>query len=115
MASFQAKIGWEMPRKIKNKNCFPFHSCPRGNRKFEKKKEEKSKNQIIPLGLHFKSKQVGKCREIEKIKIVVPFRSRPTCKRKFPKNSENFQKIKKPYYGHFSSQKKLEQAEKERK
>ena len=83
MASFQAKTGWEMPRKIKNKNCLSVPFLPDGYQKIPKKKEEKSKNQIIPLGLHFQSKQVGKCREIEKIKIVVPFHSRPTCKRKF--------------------------------
>ena len=66
MASFQAKIGWERPRK-------------------------------------------------RKIKNVVPFRSHPTRNRKFQKNSKKFQKIKKPCYGFFSSQNRLEKAEKERK
>ena len=88
MASFQAKIGWEMPRKIKNK--------------------------IIPFGLHFKSKQAGKCREIEKIKIVVPFRTNPMRNRKFQKTSKKIQKIKKYHYGVISSQNWLEKAQREK-
>ena len=67
------------------------------------------------MWLHFKQKSVGKGREIEKIKNVVPFRSHPTRYRKFQKNSKNFEKIKKPCHGFFSSQNSLEKAEKERK
>ena len=37
MASFQAKIGWEMPRKRKIKVFFPFPSDRTGNRKFQEK------------------------------------------------------------------------------
>ena len=62
MASFQAKIGVERPRK-------------------------------------------------RKIKIFFPFRSYPMRDRKFQKNSKNFQKIKKPCYGFFSSQNSLEKAQ----
>ena len=40
MASFQAKIGWKMPRKRKNKNNRPV---PCRNRKFQKIKKN-SKN-----------------------------------------------------------------------
>ena len=36
MASFQAKIGWEMPRKRKIKILYPFPSDQTGNRKFQK-------------------------------------------------------------------------------
>ena len=38
MASFQAKIGWKIPRKRKNKNYRPgpFHSYTTRNRKFQK-------------------------------------------------------------------------------
>ena len=47
MASFQAKIGWKMPRKRKNKNyrSGPFRSYTTGNGKFQKnsKKIEKVK------------------------------------------------------------------------
>ena len=43
MASFQAKIGWKMPRKRKNKNyqSVPFRSYTTRNRKFEKKNSKK--------------------------------------------------------------------------
>ena len=34
MASFQAKIGWERPRKRKIKIFFPFPSDQTGNRKY---------------------------------------------------------------------------------
>ena len=37
MTSFQAKIGWERPRKRKIKIFFPFPSKRTGNRKFQKK------------------------------------------------------------------------------
>ena len=37
MASFQAKIGWERPRRRKIKILFPFPSDQTGNRKFQKK------------------------------------------------------------------------------
>ena len=37
MATFQAKIGWEWPRRRKIKIFFPFPSDRTGNRKFQKK------------------------------------------------------------------------------
>ena len=40
------------------------------------------------------AKEVGKGREREKIKIITPFRSFPTGKRKFQKNRKNIQKLK---------------------
>ena len=45
----------------------------------------------------------------------VPFRSYTTHNRKFQKNSNKFQKVKKHHYGFFTSQNRLENAEKERK
>ena len=115
MTSFQAKMGWERPKKRKIKNFFPFPSDRTCSRKYQKNEKKIQTNQKIPLWLHFKPKQVGKGREIEKIKNVVPFRSFPTRNRKFQKNSKKFQKIKKPCYGFFSSQNRLEKSEKERK
>ena len=97
MASFQAKIGWERPRKRQIKIFLPFPSHRTGNRKFQKKIRKFKKIKKIPLWLHFKRKQVGKGREIEKIKNVVPFRSHPTRNRTFQKNRKKFQKIKKPF------------------
>ena len=101
MASFQAKIGWKMPRKIENKNFFPICYYPMRNRKFQKNCKKIEKTKKIPLWLHFKPKQVGKGKEREKIKIVVLFRSYPTHNRKFQKNSKKIQKIKKYRYGFF--------------
>ena len=40
MASFQAKIGWERPRKRKKKIFFLFPSDRTGNRKFQKKRRK---------------------------------------------------------------------------
>ena len=60
--------------------------------------------------------QVGKGRERERIKIIVPFRSYSTRNRKLQQNSKKIQKIqKKCHYGFNSSQKRMEKAEKERK
>ena len=53
----------------------------------------------MPLWIHLKPKLVGKGWEREKIKIIVPFRSYQTRKKKFQKNSEKIQKIKKYHYG----------------
>ena len=51
-----------------------------------------------------------KGREIEKINIVVPFRSYPTRNRKFQKNSKKILKIKKYHQGFILSQNRLENA-----
>ena len=40
MALFQAKIGWERPRKRKIKIFFTFPSDRTGNRKFQKKRRK---------------------------------------------------------------------------
>ena len=45
----------------------------------------------------------------------VPFRSYTTRNRKFQKNSNKIQKVRKHHYGFFSSQNRLENAEKKRK
>ena len=44
-----------------------------------------------PLWHHFKPTQVGKGRESEKLKIIVPFRSNPKRRRKLKKNSKKIQ------------------------
>ena len=53
--------------------------------------------------------------KIEKMKIIVPFGSYQPRNRKFQKNGKKIQKIIKHHYGFFSSQNRLEKAEKERK
>ena len=63
----------------------------------------------------FQAKLSGEVREMEKIKIFVPFRSYPSHNRKFQKNSIKIVKIKKYHYGFILSQNRLEKAEKEGK
>ena len=50
MASFQAKIGWERPRKRKIKIFFPFPSDQTGNRKFQKKRRKFKKMKNYHFG-----------------------------------------------------------------
>ena len=50
MDSFQTKIGWEMLRKRKNKDCLSVPLRPDGQQKITKKRErnsKKSKNTIM--------------------------------------------------------------------
>ena len=61
------------------------------------------------------AKYVEKGREREKIKIIATFRSFPTGKRKFQKNSKKIQKIENYHYGFIPSQNRLENSEKIRK
>ena len=110
MASFQAKIVWKRTRKSENKNCLSVPFLPNGKYKIPKIEKKK-----IPLWLYFKPKQDGKCREREKIKIIVPFRTNPMRNRKFQKNSKKILNIQKYLYGFISCQNMLEKAEKERK
>ena len=63
----------------------------------------------------FQSKIGWKRLKKQKIKVINPFRSYPPLNRKLKKNSKKIQKIKKPRYDFFSSQNRLEKAEKERK
>ena len=85
IASFQAKIGWKRPRKNKKKNL-SFNSVPTRrvieNSKKIAKKFKKLKNTIMAS---FQTKKVGKARERENIKIIVPFRSNPKRNRKIKK------------------------------
>ena len=61
-------------------------------------------------------KLVGKRREREKIKIVIPFRSVPTLRViENSKKKQKIQKTKQYHYGIISSQNWLENAEKEKK
>ena len=65
----------------------------------------------MPLRLHSKPKYVGKGWEREKIKIIALFRSFPTGKGKFQKNSKKIQKIEKFHYGFIPWKNRLENAE----
>ena len=55
MYSFQAKIGWNSLRKRENKIIVPFRSVPtRLVIEIPKKQQKNSKNQKVPLWIHFK-------------------------------------------------------------
>ena len=57
--------------------------------------------------------KTGWKRLTEKIKIIVPFRSKSMRDRKFQKNSKKIQKIKKHHYGFISRRRRLEKDVKE--
>ena len=63
----------------------------------------------------FQAKIVWKRLRKRENKIIAPFRSFPTGKRKFQKNSKKIQKIEKYHYGSIPSQNRLENSEKVRK
>ena len=66
--------------------------------------KRENKNTIMKLWYPFMPKQVGKGREREEKKIVVPLRSYPTRNWKFQKNSKKIKKVKKYHYGFISRQ-----------
>ena len=66
MASFQAKIGWKMPRKIEYKKYRSVSILL--DRKFQKNSKKILKLKKKPLWHHFQPKQVGTGRERVKIK-----------------------------------------------
>ena len=92
MDSFQAKIGWERPRKRENKKK-SFRWVP--NRPLienSENQQKNSKNQKSPSQLLFKPKQVGKGREREKIKKNRFDEFLPHPKQKIPKKKEKSSK-----------------------
>ena len=84
MASFQAKIGWKRSRKRENKNyrSIPFQLD--AQQKIPKKQQKNSKIKKYNCGGIPRKNRLEKA-QIEKIKIIVPFRSNPTCDRKLKK------------------------------
>jgi len=68
MASFQARIGWERPRKRENKYCRSvlFRSNPTSYRKFPKKSKKNSKNKKYRYGLISSQNRLGKAEKEEK-------------------------------------------------
>ena len=70
-------------------------SYPTYNREFQKNSKKFQKIKKTPLWLLFKPKKVGKDREREEIKKIVPLSSYKTRSRKFKKKSKKIEKIKK--------------------
>ena len=95
MASFQANIGWEMPKKRENKNYHSDQFQPNPLQRIRKKQQKNSKDKKTSFQLLLNPKQVGKGREREKIKIIVLISSYPTRYREFQKYSKKIQKNKK--------------------
>ena len=89
MASFQAKIGWERPRKRKIKVFFPLPSNGTGNRKFQKKKRKFKK--IKKYDCSFISSQNRLKRVEKKRKQKMSFRFVPT--QRVIENSQKIAKI----------------------
>ena len=85
MAQFQTKISQKRLKKRENKNYHSISFLHDTLQKIAKKQEKNQKNQKIPLWLHFKPKQAGK--------IIIPFRSYTTRKRKFSKSIKKLYKI----------------------
>ena len=73
----------------------PFLSHLTRKKKIPIKLQKNSKKFKIPLWLYYKLKQVGKGREREKIKIIVPFRSYPKHNKNSLKIAKKFKKLKK--------------------
>ena len=115
MASFQAKKNRERPRNSENKNYRSDKFLPDLKQNIPKKQQKNSKNYKTQLRLIFKPKQLGKGREIEKIKIIVPINFYRTRNRNFQRNCKKNQKIIKHPQGFTSSQNRLGKAEKEKK
>ena len=96
MPSFQAKIRQKTQKKREKKNyhSVPFRSYPTRNPKFQKNSKRIQKIKKIPLCILFKPKLIGKRREREKRKTVIPFRSVRNLRviensKKQQKNSKN--------------------------
>ena len=108
MASFHAKTGWKRPRKWENKNYRSAPFLPDAKLKIPKKIAKKFKKlKKYHYGFISSQKSVGKGGERDKIKIIVTFRSKPTCNAKFQKNSKKIEKIKKYHNGFILSQNRL--------
>ena len=88
MDSFQDKIVWKRMRKRENKNYRSIPSQPDAFQKILKKQQKSLKNKKIPLWLNFRTKQVGKGGEREKIKIIFPISSYPTRNREYQKKKK---------------------------
>ena len=115
MPFFQAKMGWERPRKREKKIIVPINSYPSKNWKF--KKNSKKIQKIKKHHYDFFSSQNGSVEAEKEKKKKLSFRSFPTQPviENSKKNNKKNQKIKKHHYGFFSSQNVLGEAEKEKK
>ena len=93
MVSLQARTGWTRPRNRENKNYssdqFPSDSYQRIRKKQQKYFKKLKKHHY---GFFSSQNKQGKCRGIEKIKIIDPFNFYPTRNRKFQRIAKKFKK-----------------------
>ena len=94
MSSFQAKIGWKMPRKRKNKNYRSVSFNPTRNWTFQKNSNIIEKIKVYHYGFLSSQNRLGKAEKDKKLKLSV--RSLPT--RRVIENSKKivkkFKKLK---------------------
>ena len=91
IASFQAKIGWEMPQREKIIKIILMGFYPTRNRKFQKNSKKIRKHHH---SFFSSQNRLGKAKKDKKFKKIVPMCSYPTRNRKFQKNSKKLQKIR---------------------
>ena len=86
MASFQAKIGWERPRKRENKKNSSGEFLPDRNRKFLKNRKQIQKLKNINIYIYiyygFFQAKIGWERPRKRKKKIIPMGSHPTHYRK---------------------------------
>ena len=96
MASFEAKMGEERPRKREKKNYRSDQFLSDQEQQIKKKKQKIKKH----WNGSFQAK-TGQERPRKKIKIIVLINSNPTCNSEFQKKRKKIQKTKKHHYCFF--------------
>ena len=93
MAFFEAKMGWERPRKREKKNYRSNQFLPYQEQKIKKKIAKKFKKLKNIVMASFQAKMGGERLRKREKKIIVPINSYPTknrkLKKKLQKNSKN--------------------------
>ena len=112
MASFQAKIGWNRPRKRENKIIIPFRSYPKRNRKFQKNSRKIRKIKNYHYGFISRQNRLEKAEKERKQKLSFRFVPTRRVTENSKKNRKKIQKINKYRYGFISGQNRLEMDEK---
>ena len=90
MASFPAKIGWKRLTRRGNKNYRSVSFLTKAKQKIPKKQQKNSKIRKYHYGVISSQNRLEKAQR-EKIKIIVPFPSYPTRKRKLKKNTKKIE------------------------
>ena len=116
IASFQAKIDWERPRKGENKKkksfgCVPTRSIIKNSKKIAKKLKKLENTIIVSFQAKIGQERLRK-REKKKSFFCIPTRLVIENSKKIAKK---IQKIREHHHSFFPGQNRLENAKKERK